>query len=322
MFDEVLVYAIPMRIRFRGIDTREGVLVYRRGSWREWSPFTEYDDQEASRWLRAALEDEKPAPIHARIPINVTVPVVAPEQAFDLVRRSGAHTAKVKVADPRSALAEDLARLAAVREALGEAGSIRVDANGAWDVPTALHALGQMSDYRLQYAEQPCARVDELARLRAALADRQIPVPIAADESIRRASDPYRVVREQAADVMILKNQPLGGARICVRLQDELGLPAVMSSALETSVGIWAGLRAAAALPGVDMACGLGTVALLADDVVAQPLVPRDGFLRIDQSPPGVDERAFGRCRADEERRSWWQARLVRCLEIVKREDQ
>lgn len=322
MFDQTVVFVIPMRIGFRGIKLREGMLLYRGGSWREWSPFVEYGDAEASRWLLAACEDDKPELKHRWIPVNVTVPVVDPGQAFALVRSSGASTAKVKVADARSSMADDLARLVAVREALGPDGKIRVDANGAWSVDQAFTALRRLAGIGLQYAEQPCASVAEMAELRTRLAEAGVGVPIAADESIRRAGDPHQVVAAQAADLMILKNQPLGGARECVRLQVELGLPAVMSSALETSIGIWAGLRAAAALPNAELACGLGTVALLTDDVVATPLLPQAGYLEVSAAAPEVDEAALARVQAGDDRSAWWQERLRRCLDLVAKNGQ
>lgn len=317
-FDEIHVYAIDLRTHFRGVDHREGVLLRCGDRWTEWSPFLEYSDEEAATWLGASLIGDDPEPRRARIPVNVTVPVVSPRRAADLVLASGCTTAKVKIADPKSSLDDDLARLAAVRGALGPEGAIRVDANGCWSVDHAERALAILALIGLQYAEQPCATVQEMAELRRRLAEAGIDVPLAADESIRRASDPLLVAELEAADIVVLKNQPLGGWRRVVELAEELGRPVVISSALETSIGIWAGIQAAAALPELELACGLNTVKLLADDVLAEPLVARDGVIELAEAPV-PDPAALRRLRAPGARREWWHARLQRCLEIHDR---
>lgn len=315
-FDDVIVYAIDMRTCFRGIVQREGVLLRSGDRWSEWSPFTEYQDTEAATWLGVALTEDDPPLRRRRVPVNVTVPVVSPRRAADLVASSGCHTAKVKIADPRSCLEDDLARLVAVRSALGPEGNIRVDANGAYTVEAAERALTAMSRIGLQYAEQPCATVVELAELRRRLRHAGVDVPIAADESIRRAEDPLLVAELEAADVVVLKTQPLGGWRRCLELAEVLRLPVVVSSALETSIGIWAGVQAAAALPELELACGLNTVRLLDDDVVADPLVARDGYLELNERPV-PDAAAVARVRAPRDREAWWLARLERCLAIA-----
>lgn len=319
-FDEAIVYQIPLRNRFRGIDIRHGMLLRRGERWSEWSPFPEYDDAEAATWLRAAVSDEEPPILRDRVPVNVTIPVVAPEKAAELVRAAGCATAKVKVAGAGSDLADDLARLAAVRAALGDDGKIRVDANGEWDVPQARKALSAMAKFQLEYAEQPCARVEELAELRKELAARGIAVPIAADESIRRAVDPHRVAELEAADLIIIKNQPLGGWRECLKLA-ELGLPMVVSSALETSIGLYDCLRLAAAIPELDHACGINTARLFNDDVVAESLIAENGYLAVGVRPT-VDLDRIARLRADQETTNWWTRRLARCLAIVETSEQ
>ena len=212
------------------------------------------------------------------MPVNVTVPVLSPEAAHALVARSGCGTAKVKVADVTSSLAEDQARLEAVRDALGPGGRIRVDANGAWDVDQALAALTVLERAAggLEYVEQPCATVEELAAVR-----RRTSVLVAADESIRRAEDPYRVRELEAADIAVLKVQPLGGVRACLRIAEDIGLPTVVSSALETSVGLAAGVALAAALPELEYASGLATVGMLADDVADHRLAAVDGYVPV-----------------------------------------
>src|SRR6478735_7425362 len=305
-----------MTTRFRGITVREGALVEGAAGWGEWSPFVEYPPEEAEAWLRCAEEaaaGDWPEPVRGAVPVNVTVPVLAPDQARALVLGSGCSTAKVKVADPGLPLADDLDRVEAVRDALGPSGRVRVDANGAWDVDTAVAAIGELDRAAggLEYVEQPCASVEDLAAVR-----RRVSVPIAADESIRRAADPYLVRDLAAADIAVLKVQPLGGVRACLRIADDLGMPVVVSSALETSLGPAAGVALAAALPTLDHACGLATGQLLAGDVVTDPLLPVDGLLPV--RVPAVDESLV---RADPERVAHWEARLaeVRALRQDRR---
>jgi O-succinylbenzoate synthase len=239
--------------------------------------------------------------------VNVTVPAVAPDAAHRIVAASGCRTAKVKVAEPGQLFGDDLARVEAVRDALGPDGRIRVDANGAWDVDTALTHLARLSRFGLEYAEQPCAGVSELATLRRRLARGGIDVLIAADESIRRSGDPERVVAEQAADIAVLKVQPLGGVRRCLELAERLGLPVVVSSALESSVGLAAGVALAAALPELPYACGLNTATMFTCDVTADPLVAIDGEIGV--RPVVVDEN--GDWRAGAAATAAWQARLA-----------
>ncbi len=313
------MYSIPLRTRFRGIDVREGVLLQGAAGWGEFSPFTEYDDGEAAAWWRAAREaaDEGfPAPVRDTIPVNVTVPAVDAARAHAIVVGSGGcTTAKVKVAEPGQSEADEIARLEAVRDALGPAGRIRVDANGAWDVETAVARLAVLDRAArgLEYAEQPCASVPDLAAVR-----RRVAVPIAADESIRRASDPHAVVRAEAADVIVLKVQPLGGVRACLRLADELGLPVVVSSALESSVGLAAGIALAAALPELPYACGLATAHLFTDDVTAEPLLPRDGAIAV--RPVAADAGALARTAASPAQAAWWLDRVDRVRACTEQE--
>lgn len=307
--NEPRVLSIPMRARFRGITVREVVLLPGVAGWGEWSPFLEYDAATATPWLRCAQEGAAggwPEPLRDRVPVNVTVPVVEPERAFLTVRQSGCTTAKVKVADPGTTLSQDADRLSAVRDALGPLGRIRIDVNGLWDIDEAIAGIRELERAAggLEYVEQPCATVEELAVVR-----RRVEVPIAADESIRRAEDPYRVRDLEAADVAVLKVQPLGGVRACLRIAEDIGLPVVVSSALETSVGIAAGVALAAALPELDHACGLATVALLTDDVAVEPLLPIEGHLPV--RTPEVDEAALTRLAAGADRVEHWRGRLA-----------
>lgn len=307
---ETAVWSIPLRTRFRGLSAREGMLVRGPAGWGEWSPFAEYDDAVAEPWLRCATEaaaGDWPEPVRSQVPVNVTVPACDPERAHGIVRAGGCTTAKVKVAERGQSLAEDQARLEAVRDALGPAGLIRIDANGAWSVDEAARAIRALAGAAggLEYVEQPCATVSELARVR-----RLSVVPIAADESIRRAEDPYLVRDLEAADIAVLKVQPLGGVRACLRIAEEIGLPVVVSSAVESSVGIAAGVALAAALPELPHACGLATMQLLDGDVVAEPLLPADGMLPVRRPQP--DPAALTRCAADPARARWWADRLRR----------
>ncbi|MFL6156925.1 MAG: o-succinylbenzoate synthase [Marmoricola sp.] len=304
------VYAIPLTTRFRGIEVREGLLLRGEAGWGEFSPFLEYDDPTALPWWRAAREAADlgwPDPVRSRIPVNVTVPACSPERAREIVLASnGCRTAKVKVAEPGQRLADDQARLEAVRDALGPAGLVRIDANGGWSVDAAVSAIPVLDRAAggLEYVEQPSPEVEDLAAVR-----RRVDVPVAADESIRRAEDPYRVRDLDAADIAVLKVQPLGGVRACLRIAEDIGLPVVVSSALETSVGIAAGVALAAALPQLDHACGLATVQLLAGDVAVEPLLPVDGHLPVQR--PDVDPGRLAGLAAPADRAAYWRARLA-----------
>jgi O-succinylbenzoate synthase len=275
---------------FRGVQVRHGVLVSGHGGWGEFSPFADYGPRLVARCLacaREAADGRWPAPVRARIPVNATVPAVDPAVAHDLVARSGCTTVKVKVG-----VGDDDERVAAVRDALGSHGRIRVDANACWDVDGAVRNIRALARHDLEFVEQPVATLEDMARVRA-----RVDVPIAIDESLRTAPDPLRVDARAAADVVVLKVQPLGGVASSLRAAEACGLPAVVSSALETSVGIAAGLALAAALPELPYACGLATAALLAADVVRDPLVPDAGTVEVRR--PEVDGAALGAHAAD-----------------------
>jgi O-succinylbenzoate synthase len=297
---------------------REGVVLPGKVGWAEFCPFAEYDDEEAVGWLATALEQAAvgwPEPVRERVPVNVTVPAVGPEAAHRLVTASGCATAKIKVADHPASHPEDLDRVAAVRDALGPTGAIRVDVNGRWDVPTAEIRAPELDAAAdgLQYVEQPCAEIAELAELR-----KRIAVPVAADESIRRASDPARVALAGAADVAVLKCTPLGGVRRALRVAHGAGMPCVISSALETSVGMAAQLALAGALPGLELACGLGTGSLLAGDLVADPARPTGGYLPVPRTPPTPDPALLDRyAHPDPDRTRWWLMRLARVATLL-----
>ncbi|MDK9332323.1 o-succinylbenzoate synthase [Propionibacterium freudenreichii] len=278
--DEVLVFQAGLRHRFRRIEVRDGLLLHGEQGWGECSPFWDYGATESASWLHAGLEAATrplPAPVRDLVEVNVTIPVVSPTQARRLIAASGGcMTAKVKVADPGSDLRQDCARVAAARAELGPEGRIRVDANAAWSVDEAVAAVIELDAAAegLEYVEQPCPSVEELARVR-----RRITVPVAADESVRRADDPVAVARAGAADIVIVKAQPLGGVARALDVVDRSGLDAVVSSALDTSVGLGIGTALAASLPRLGHACGLATIELFTGDVTTSPLLPEGGAL-------------------------------------------
>ncbi len=309
------VFSLPMNVRFRGVDHREGVLIHGAAGVGEFSPFWDYDVKESASWLAAALEAADtgfPNPVRDSVPVNCTVPAVSPEQAIAIVTDPhGCRTAKVKVAEPGQRLDDDLARVAAVRGALGREGKVRVDANGGWSVEQAAEAIGALMEFDLEYVEQPVASVEDLALVR-----RRVDVPIAADESIRRADDPHRVVELDAADIVVLKVQPLGGVRACLRLAEKLAIPVVVSSALESSVGIAAGVALAAALPELPYACGLATTSMLTRDLTDEPMTPIDGALtvRSTRADPGLIAAA----QVDAATEQRWRERLAQCQQVLE----
>jgi o-succinylbenzoate synthase len=289
-------FRIPLRVPFRGLTYREGLLARGPMGWAEFSPFPDYPDYLVARWRKAvheAMFEPWPSPLRTRVPVNVTVPAVSPEDAHDLVARSGCSTAKVKVGRD-----DDIGRVEAVRDALGPAGKIRIDVNGSWDVATAAAAIRALDRFGLEYVEQPVATLEEMGALR-----RLVDVPLAADESVRTAENPRRVAGLNAADIVVLKAAPLGGVRAALEVAEAAGMPAVVSSALETSIGMAAGVALAAALPELPHACGVGTVGLLQADVGDNPLVPVGGF--IDVRRPGVDYVALERFGL-EDSSGWW----------------
>lgn len=315
--DGAHVVALPLTTRFRGVDVREALVVEGPEGWTEFSPFVEYDDPEAATWLRAAIDfgwRSQPALLRDEVRVNATVPAVDAGRASEVLARfDGCRTAKVKVAERGQHLSDDVDRVRAVREHLGPEGRIRVDANGGWNVDEAERALHALAEFDLEYAEQPCASIDELAELRRRLADWDI--PIAADESVRKATDPLEVARAGAADLLVIKAQPLGGIAHARDIIAGAGLPVVVSSALDTSIGLSMGALLAASLPDLEYDCGLGTAALLAADVTPDPLLPREG--RIAARRVRADEDLLRRYAAEPDRREWWLARLERCHAVL-----
>ncbi|WP_424395838.1 o-succinylbenzoate synthase [Mycobacterium sp.] len=297
-----------MRVRFRGITTRELVLIDGPAGWGEFGAFLEYGDAEAAHWLAAALDSAYRTPPPARrdrIDVNATVPAVDAARVPEILARfPGARTAKVKVAEPGQTLDDDVARVDAVRALVP---TVRVDANGAWTVDQATAAAAVLGP--LEYLEQPCATVEELAELR-----RRVDVPIAADESIRKAGDPLAVVRAGAADIAVLKVAPLGGISALLDIAAQIDVPVVISSALDSAVGIAVGLAAAAALPELHHACGLGTGRLFVEDV-AETVAPADGYLPVASATP--DPARLQALAAPPQRREWWIERVRACYPLL-----
>ena len=317
-------FALPLRREFRGITVREGVLLRGPSGWGEFAPFADYDDSAAARWLAAALEASHgswPLGSCDSVAVNAIIPAVGADDAAVLAREAvlerGCTTVKVKVA---TTLAADEARVAAVRDALDTAlgrgrGMIRLDANGGWDAGAAAAALRRLEAYGIEYVEQPCGTLDEMRELRSSCA-----VPIAVDEAVRRAPDPLDPalasrVRE-CADVVILKAMPLGGVRRALHVADAMGLPAVASGSLDSSVGLASGIALAAAL-GDERASGLGTGSLLAADLVDHPVVPVGGRLSVQRIAPDLARLVEARDLLGDERAAWWFARLERARAIL-----
>lgn len=282
-----VVVSLPMKVTFRGIREREALFFEGPNGWAEWSPFIEYEDHEARVWLDGALEQAfgEPRAVGA-VNLNATLPAVGPEQISRILETFGSFdTVKIKVAEPGQSIEEDLARVSRTRELYPEA-RIRIDANGGYSVEQALEVAERVGE--LDYFEQPCRTIGELAELRVKLRGA---VRVAADESVRKVEDPMAVVQAGAADVLVLKAQPLGGVTNALRIAAECGLPVTVSSALETRIGLQAGLALATALGG-NTAHGLATANFF------------------------VDQEPFGQL-AEQGRRTWWLERLERCLSIV-----
>ncbi|MCU4297654.1 O-succinylbenzoate synthase [Brevibacterium permense] len=356
-FDEVIedlhVVRLPMVTRFRGITEREVALFTGPSGWAEFSPFVEYGTEEASRWLRASLEfsgliPQKTAlaeaapstvPVRGSFPaeaeaegeivyVNGTLPACPPDQVAPILSRyDRVGTVKAKVAEHGFAsLEEDLTRLREFRRLYSET-TLRLDANAGYTLSEALQACEAFAEFDIQYFEQPVPEVEQLAELRDELARRGLPIVIAADESIRKAEDPLRVAELGAAEVIIVKVQPLGGIGAALEVIGASGLPAVVSSALESSVGLAAGAELAARLPRTDrslnilgdrVACGLGTGRLFTADVVAEDeaLTPVDGAIPVTRIVPDPDR--LEQLAVDPGRFAWWADRLQSCWSALR----
>ena len=312
------VVSLPLRTKFRGLTDREMVLFEGPNGWAEWSPFVEYEAEEAAVWLAAALEfafGNLPTLNRQSIPVNATLPAVAPDQVAKVLGRFGSFkTVKIKVAEEGQNITDDLARIAQVMELYPHA-KIRLDANGGYQVEEALELAKELvkQSVPLEYLEQPVQSIAEMAELRLKLDE--LGVKIAADESVRKVSDPLAVAHANAADVLILKAAPLGGIAPAIQIAREAGMPVVISSALESSVGLSMGAHLAAALPDLEFDCGLATAALLAGDVTRNPLMPVDGQIEVRRVE--VDEDLLNTFKTEEHREDWWLERLEACYKLL-----
>lgn len=299
---------LPMRAKFRGLTVRKTLLIWGGGRWSEFAAFTEYPAGEAANWLKAALEPilgKTPAPAATTVPVNGTIPAIAPAEAVSLLTQyPGVQTVKIKVAEPGQSLADDVARITAIAAAAPQL-KIRLDANGGWASPSvAYHAIQTILDAlgtELDYVEQPVATTTELAELRELLAGS---CRIAADESIRKAKDPYQVIKLAAADVAVLKTAPLGGVRHTLAIAHDLakaGIQPVIASALESSIGLHLPAIAASLLPTA--AAGLGTAALFTQDVVTSPRLVTAG--QISTAAVDADPTALAAVSAPADAQFW-----------------
>lgn len=315
----VVPFALDLRVPFRGLTRREGLLIKGPSGWGEFAPFDDYDDVRASRWLAAAIEaawGTWPDARRERVEVNAIIPAVDSMQAGALAREAiwdaGCRTLKVKVG---GALADDEARVVAIRDALDSAGidsRIRLDANAAWSVDQAIASLRRLASYGIDYVEQPCAGLDDVARVRS-----EVDIAVAVDEGIRIAEDPENVRLVGIADYAICKPMPLGGVAATLRVSEMVGVPVVVSGSLDTAVGLGTCLAAAAALEVEPAACGLGTGMLFAADVIDPPLRPVDGHLRVERIAPSLDALVAAGEFVSDERALWWRRRLASAYAVV-----
>ena len=303
------VLALPMRTTFRSLDVRETALIKGESGWGEFAPFVEYSDQESLPWLESAIEaaDKPLSPaLREAIPINATVPASNDEAEVEQILSwyPGVDTVKIKVG---TGIKEDLARIQEVRKHLPKA-EIRVDVNGTWSVKEALSnisAIYEVTGDLLEYVEQPVASLDELKQLKEGMS---VDVKIAGDEVLRKAKDPFAISLDGAIDILMLKVSPLGGIKRAMDLASHHKLPVVISSALESAVGISHGLALAARVPRLDYACGLGTSALFNQDVSDFPIV--NGAIKAASYPIDLDR--VERLELKSERLEWWRNRISR----------
>lgn len=314
------VVSIPLRTKFRGLTERELLVFEGPNGWSEWAAFTEYQDEEAATWLQAAIEwgfDELPEPVRKLVPVNAILPAVPTNEVAKVLGRAGKFsTVKIKVADPKQSLADDLERILEVKNLYPEA-KIRLDANGGYSVEEAQELITQLesNSIELEFFEQPVATIAELAELRVEIAKRGATVKIAADESVRKSSDPLAVELAGAADLLVLKSAPLGGVRNALDIANSSKLEICASSAMQSSIGLAAELHFAACLPALNFDAGLGTGHLFGGDLSADRLIPLDGFIEVRR--PEINTSALDILKAEDHRYDWWIARLERCSRIL-----
>jgi O-succinylbenzoate synthase len=305
LFDSLRVVALPTTTNFRGVTVREVALIQGECGWGEFSPFLEYDDAESAPWLACAIEaatQPKPQLYRTHVPVNGTIPALNDQGALEKIVASypGVTTFKVKVG---ASLSEDFERINTIRS-LRPNAKIRIDANGSWKVNQAVSFLGLVGD--IEYVEQPCATIDELRELK-----KRIDVKIVGDEVLRKAKDPFAIDLSDAVDYLMLKVQPLGGIKRAHQIAEHHKLPVVVSSALESAVGINYGLTLAASFQDMKFDCGLGTGSLLAKNVAELPIV--DGKIAISDVIPNLDG-----LDVSADRYEWWKNRIMRTAELLK----
>jgi O-succinylbenzoate synthase len=302
-----------MRTRFRGLEFREAV-IFKGERWAEFSPFLDYSDQESATWLRAALafaHDDLPALKREYVRVNATLPAVRTDEVADVLARfSGFETVKVKVAEKGQSISDDQARIREVARLFPNA-RVRLDANGGYSIEQVLGLVRELDGINIEYLEQPVSTIEEMAQLKAELGGS---IKICADELIRKSSDPQAVARAEAADLVMLKAQPLGGIAASLEIAKAIDLECVVSSAIETSVGIAMGTYLACALDELNYDCGLGTVNLLAGDVASEQ-TPKNSIL--EAKPVEVDQALLQKYAAAPERQKFWRERVQRCLELL-----
>ena len=310
LLDTLRVIALPMKTKFRGITVREVALIKGPHGWGEFSPFLEYDDSESAPWLVSAIEaatTPKPELYRTSVAINGTIPALNDKKKIEELVNSfpGVETFKVKVGQN---LSEDVARLAMIR-VLRPKAKLRVDVNGLWSVEDALRNLYTYYENigLLEYVEQPCATLEELRELKSKI---KIPVKVVGDEILRKAADPFEIDLTGAIDYLMLKVAPLGGIKRAHALAEHHNLPVVVSSALESAVGINYGLTLAASFEEMNFDCGLGTGSLLAADVAQLPIV--DGKIEISEFEPQFDGLDVAPDRFE-----WWKNRIMRTAELL-----
>jgi O-succinylbenzoate synthase len=312
------VVSLPLRTRFRGLADREILLFEGPNGWAEWAPFTEYTDEEAATWLTSAIEFgywKLPELHRDRIAVNATLPAVSPELIEKVLSRFGEfQTVKIKVAESGQSLQQDLDRVFAVQKLYPEA-KIRLDANGGYDIAKATLLANAMhqNGVPLEYLEQPVATIAEMAELK--LQVNRLGIKIAADESVRKVSDPLAVAQANAADILVLKVAPLGGIHRALEIAREAELPVVISSAIDSSVGLSMGAHLAAAIENLEFDCGLATSALLGGDVTREPISAKDGFIEVRRVE--VENLNLETFKAEEHREDFWLERLERCYRLI-----
>ena len=314
------VVSIPLRTRFRGMTERELLVFEGPNGWSEWAAFPEYADEEASLWLEAALEwgyGTVPKPKRTEVRVNAILPAINGEEIAKLLSRAGEfETVKIKVSESGQQMTDDISRIQEVKNLYPEA-KLRLDANGGFQIPEALELIEKLSalGIKLEYFEQPVKTIAELAELRLEISKRGLETLVAADESVRKSSDPLAVETAAAADILVLKSAPLGGIAKALEVAASSKLPIVPSSAMQSSIGLAAELHFAASLDELVFDAGLGTLNLFAGDLVRNPLRPENGVLEVRRED--LNTSALEIFNAEDHRYDWWIERLERCGRLI-----